>query len=100
MIPSDVEHAVAAQEIEVGGVIHVVEIRAFGPRIDLVETDHALGRDERPVQVAFVELVIFSQPRRDDFFQVKSHGQWSAIWPSNATLRLPITEGVKRAETQ
>jgi len=46
-----------------------------------------------------VELVIFSQPRRDNFFQVKSHVECSAIWAANATLRLPIAEGVERAET-
>ena len=33
-----------------------------------------LRRDERPVEMAFVELVVLAQPRRDDFFQVKSHG--------------------------
>ena len=73
MIAPDVENAVAAQKIEVGGVIHVVEIRALGPRIDLVETDHALRRDERAVDVPLVQLVILAQPRGDDFFQVKTH---------------------------
>src|SRR5205085_3906994 len=91
---------VAAQKIEIRGVIHVVEIRAFRSRIDLVETDNALGGDECAVQMAFVELVIFSQPCRDDFFQLKSHGQWSAIWTANATLRLPIPEGVERSKTE
>src|SRR5437588_12788612 len=50
--------------------------------------------------MAFVELVVLAQPRRDDFLQVKSHGQCSAIWASNATLRPPIPVGVERAQAQ
>ena len=74
MIAADVENAVAAEEIEIRLVIHVVEIRALGPRIDFVETDHALRRHERPVEMALVQLVVLPKPRRHNFFQVKSHG--------------------------
>jgi hypothetical protein len=31
--------------------------------------------------MALMKLVVFSEPRRDDFLQVKSHAQRSAIWP-------------------
>src|SRR5205807_282251 len=73
MIAPDVENAEAAQEVEIRRVIHVVEIRALGPRIDLVETDHPLHGDERAVKVALVQLVVFSEPRRHDLFQVECH---------------------------
>ena len=78
MIAADIEDAVAAQEIEVSGVIHVVEISALRARIDLVETDDALRRDERAIEVPLVQLVVFAEPRRDDFFQIKSHRE---AWP-------------------
>ena len=75
MIAADVENAVAAQEIQIRRVIHVVEIRALGSRIDLVETDDALCRHQRPVQMTLMQLVILAQARGDDFFQVKDfHG--------------------------
>ena len=74
MISPDIENAVAAQEIEIRLVIHVVEISALGPGIDLVETDDALRRDQGAIDVLMVQLVILAQPRRDDLFQVKSHG--------------------------
>ena len=51
MVPPDIENAVAAQEIEVSGVIHVVEIGALGAGIDLVEPDHALRGDERAIEM-------------------------------------------------
>ena len=79
MVPTDIENAVAAQEIEIGGVIHVVEVGALGPRIDLVEPDHALRGDERAIEMLLMQLVIFAEPSRDDFLQVKSHAEWSAI---------------------
>ena len=74
MIPADVENAVAAEKIEIGGVIHVVEIRALRPCIDLVEPNHALRRHQRGVHVPLVQLIVFAQTRRDDFLQVKRHG--------------------------
>jgi hypothetical protein len=75
MIAADVKDAVAAQEIQIRLVIHIVEIRALRPGVDLVETDDALGRDERAVNVPFVQLVVFAEARGDDFLQIKSHGE-------------------------
>src|SRR5713101_343522 len=89
VIPPDVENAVAAQEIEVGGIIHVVEIGAFRSRVDFIETNDALRGDQRAVDVPLVQLVIFAQPRGDHFFQVKSHTKWSAISARNATVTGP-----------
>ena len=79
MVAADIENAVAAQEIEVGVLIHVVEISALRPGIDLVETDDALGRDQRAIEVPLVQLVVFAEPGCDDFFQVKCHRRCSLI---------------------
>src|SRR6266498_5169692 len=73
MIPPDVEHAVTAQKIQVRLIIHVVQVRAFRSRIDLVEPDHSLRLHQRRVYVSLVELVILAQSRRDNFLQIKSH---------------------------
>jgi hypothetical protein len=73
MISADIENAVAAQEIEVLRVIHVVEISAFRSGVDLVETDDALRGNQRPVEMTLMQLVIFAQPRRYDLLQVKGH---------------------------
>src|SRR5205823_995798 len=72
-IAADIENAVAAQEIEIGLVIHVVEIRALGPGIDFVEPDDALGLDQGPVQVLLVQAVVLAQARSDDFLQIEAH---------------------------
>ena len=67
MISTDVEYAVAAQEIQIQLVIHVVEIRALGPRIDFVEADHPLRCNQRAVHVPLMQLIIFTQPRSYNF---------------------------------
>jgi len=68
MFTSNIENAVTAQEIEIRLVIHVVEVRALCPRIDLVEPDHALRGHERAVHMLFVQLIILTQSRGDNFF--------------------------------
>ena len=73
MIPADVVNTVAAQEIEILRVIHVVEISAFRSGIDLVETDHALRRDQGAIEVALVQVVVLAQASGHDLFQFKSH---------------------------
>ena len=67
MIPSDIENAIAAQKIQVRLIIHVIEVRAFRSRIDLVEPDHSLRLDQRRIYVPLVELIIFTQSRCDNF---------------------------------
>jgi len=67
MIPPDVENAVAAQEIEIGLIIHIVEICALRSCVDLVEADHPLSRHQRRVHVPLMEPIIFAKPRSDDF---------------------------------
>src|SRR6478672_11059514 len=73
VIASDVENAVAAQKIQIRLVIHVVEIRALGARIDFVETDDALRRHERAVYVPLVQFVVFAKTRGDNLLQIESH---------------------------
>ena len=60
MVAADIENAVSAQKIEIRLIIHVVEIRALGAGIDLVETVDALGLNLRPVQVFLMQLVILA----------------------------------------
>ena len=73
MIATDVENAVAAQKIEIWLVIHVVEIRALGTRIDFVETDDALRCHEGAVYVPLVQFVVFAKTRGDNLLQIESH---------------------------
>src|SRR2546421_7448983 len=75
MVPANVENRITAQEIQVGVVIHIVEIGAFSPGVDLVETNDTLGRDQGAVDMSMMQLVIFAEPRGNDFFQVKRHSR-------------------------
>src|SRR5450432_3240485 len=75
MVATDVENAVAAQEIKIGGVIHIVEIGALGPRVDFVEADHALGGDESAIEMPLVQLIVFAQAGGDQFFEINCHGR-------------------------
>src|SRR5215469_16870959 len=73
MIPSDVENAIAAQKIQVRLIIHVIQVRALGSRVDLVEPDDSLRLHQRRVYMPLMQSVIFTQSRRDDFLEIKSH---------------------------
>src|SRR5262245_19889258 len=73
VISTDVENTVAAQKIQIRLVIHIVEIRALGPRIDFIETDNALRCHERAVYVPLVQFVIFAKTRGDNLLQIESH---------------------------
>src|SRR5437762_7596161 len=75
MVPANVENRITAKEIQVGVVIHIVEIGAFSPSVDLVETNDTLGRDQGAVDMSMMQLVIFAEPRGNDFFQVKRHSR-------------------------
>ncbi len=74
MVAADVEHGIAAQEVEVIPPIHVVKIGAFRARIDLVKTDHPLRCHQRAIEVLLVQIVVLAQPRGDDLLQVECHG--------------------------
>src|SRR5438270_8099148 len=73
MVAANVENGIAAEEIQVGVIIHVVEIGAFSPRVDFVETNDALGRDQGAIDVTMMQLVVLAEPCCDDFLQVKRH---------------------------
>src|SRR5882724_12465649 len=73
VVSTDVEDAVAAQKIQIRLVIHVVEICAFGARIDFVETDDALRGHQRAVYMPVVQFVIFAKTRGDNLLKIESH---------------------------
>src|SRR5215475_9577101 len=73
VISTDIENAIAAQEIEIRLIIHVVEISALGTRIDFVETNDALRCHKRAVYVPLVQFVIFAKTRGDNLLQIESH---------------------------
>src|SRR5260370_14964446 len=67
MVASNIENAIAAQEIEIRLIIHVVEVSSLRPHIELVEPDHALLRNHGAVQVPLAQFVILAQTRCSDF---------------------------------
>src|SRR5438477_9913551 len=73
MVATNVENGVAAEEIQVGVIIHIIEISAFSPSIDLVETNDALGCDQGTIDVTMMQLVVLAEPRCNDFLQIKCH---------------------------
>src|SRR4030095_5762118 len=73
VISTNVENAVAAQKIQIRLVIHIVEIRALGSRIDFVETDDALRCHERAVNVPLVQFIVFAKTRGDNLLQIETH---------------------------
>src|SRR5262245_16298839 len=73
VISTDIENAIAAQEIEIRLITHVVEIRALGTRIDFVETDDALRCHQRTVYVPLVQFVILAKTRGDNLLRIESH---------------------------
>src|ERR1043166_9365900 len=87
MVAPDIENAVAAQKIEIRLVIHVVEVRALCPRIDFVESDHALRSHQCAVQVPLVKLIILTQSRANNLLKIQGHSQFSAIRDGNANCQ-------------
>src|SRR4029077_18926037 len=73
VISTNVENAVAAQKIQIRLVIHVVERRALGARIDFVETDDALRCHEGAFYMPLVQLVVFAKTRGDNLLKIESH---------------------------
>ncbi len=93
MVATDVENRVAAQEIEVIPIIHVVEISPLRPGINAIEPDHALRRHQCAIQVPLMQIIIFAQTRGDDLLQLKSHG--NAV--GELTLESNCTPGRRRS---
>ena len=85
VIATDVEYAVTTQEIQIRLIIHVVEVCALRSRIYLVEPDDPLSSHQGWVHVALVQLIVFTQPRRYDFLQIKSHWATFCEVAGNAT---------------
>jgi hypothetical protein len=75
MVATDVEDAVAAEEVEVVLAVKIVEVRAFCAGIDFIETDGALNLYESTIDVLIVKLVVLAQSGEDRVFEVEfGHG--------------------------
>jgi len=73
MIATDIEDAVAAEEIEVFEAVEVVQVSAAGVGVDFVEADGALDGDEGGVDVPLVQVVILPEPFSDELLDVDGH---------------------------
>jgi len=77
MVATDVENAVAAEEVEVVLAVKIVEVSAFCAGIDFIEADRALNFYERAIDVLIVKLVVLAQSGEDRVFEVKfGHGSY------------------------
>jgi hypothetical protein len=77
MVATDVENAVAAEEVEVVLAVKIVEVSAFCAGIDFIESDRALNFYERAIDVLIVKLVVLAQSGEDRVFEVKfGHGSY------------------------
>ena len=77
MVATDVEDAVAAEEVEVVLAVKIVEVSAFCAGIDLIESDRTLNFYERAIDVLVVEVVVLAQSGEDRVFEVKfGHGTY------------------------
>jgi len=60
MVATDVEDAVAAEEVEVVLAVEIVEVSAFCAGIDFIEADRTLNLYESTIDVLVVEVVVLS----------------------------------------
>jgi hypothetical protein len=75
MIAADIIDAVAAQEIEVSVSIEIVEVSPLCTGVDVIEADDPLHLHEGGIQVARVQVVVFTEARCDEALQVERHGE-------------------------
>jgi len=71
MVATDVEDAVAAEEVEVVLAVEIVEVSAFCAGIDFIEADRALNLYESTIDVLVVEVVVLAQSGEDRVFEVE-----------------------------
>jgi len=71
MVATDVEDAVAAEEVEVVLAVEIVEVSAICAGIDLIKADGALNLYESTIDVLIVQLVVLAQSGEDRVFEVK-----------------------------
>jgi hypothetical protein len=73
------EHPEAGQEVGVRVAVGVVQVRALGPGVDLVEADRVQHLGLLRVQVRAAELVSVRLMGREEGLQVEVHGPLSRI---------------------
>jgi len=71
MIASDVENAVAAEEVEVVLAVEIVEVGTFCAGIDFIEADRALNFDEGTIDVLVVQVVVLPESGEDRVFKIE-----------------------------
>jgi hypothetical protein len=75
MVATDVEDAVAAEEVEVVLAVKIVEVSAFCAGIDFIKADRSLNFDECTIDVLVVEVVVLPESGEDRVFEVEfRHG--------------------------
>ena len=77
VIATNVEDAVAAEEVEVVLAVEIVEVGAFSAGIDFIKADGALNLYESTVDVLIVKLVILPQTSENCVFKIEfGHGSY------------------------
>lgn len=71
MIATNVEDAVAAEEVEVVLAVEIVEVCTFCAGINFIEADRALNFDERTIHVLIVKVVVLPEPGEDRVFEIE-----------------------------
>ena len=75
VITTNVEDAVAAEEVEVVLAVEIVEVGAFSAGIDFIKADGALNLYESTIDVLIVKLVVFPQTSKNCVFEIEfRHG--------------------------
>ena len=83
MVAAHAVYTVAGDEVEVVVALRVVEVRALGAGVALVEAYRFQNRRERAVHVEVVKFVIFAAPRLDELPYVKFFRCHMKISPLN-----------------
>jgi len=71
MIATDIEDAVATEEVEVVLAVEIVEIGTFCSGIDFIEANRPLNFDERAIDVLVMEIVVLPKAGEDRVFEVE-----------------------------
>ena len=99
MVATDVEDAVAAEEVEVVLAVEVVEVGAFTAGVDLVKAYGALDLHERAVHVLVVQIVVLAQPGEYRVFEVEfGHGSYFIAVKQTIARQLECIHSQRRRE--
>jgi hypothetical protein len=71
MISTNVENAIATEEVEVVLAVEIVQVGTFCAGIDFIEANRSLDFDEGTIHVLVVEIVVLAKSSEDRVFQVE-----------------------------